>query len=161
MIYFIEAVGAGLVKIGFTDGDPAKRLRQLQTGCPHQLRLAAATEGSISIEAVEHGRWAYLREQGEWFRIDDRLRWYMLWLDIAHKGVAAVNGIHADEISSLHAQAELLRVQAAELRQAFEYERDVTLHGVLVELDLLSDRISPLGEVGRDSDLSFASDCRM
>lgn len=69
MVYFIEAVGAGLVKIGFTDGDPMDRLRQLQTGSAHQLRLMHASGGSQRREKLLHARFAHLRQSGEWFRL--------------------------------------------------------------------------------------------
>jgi hypothetical protein len=74
VIYFIEATGAGLLKIGFTDGDPEQRLKQLQTGCPHPLRLVATAAGSQKAEAELHRQFAHLRASGEWFRLDDELR---------------------------------------------------------------------------------------
>lgn len=69
MVYFIEAVGVGLVKIGFTDGDPTTRLKQLQTGSPHPLRLKGAVTGDARQERAFHDRFKHLREGGEWFRL--------------------------------------------------------------------------------------------
>lgn len=69
MVYFIEAVGVSLVKIGFTDGDPETRLKQLQTGCPHPLRLKGAVRGDARRERAFHDQFAHLRESGEWFRL--------------------------------------------------------------------------------------------
>lgn len=77
MVYFIEAVGAGLVKIGFTDGDPMDRLKQLQTGCPHALRLRGVLEGDQSAERAMHQQFAHLREGGEWFKFTIELEVYV------------------------------------------------------------------------------------
>lgn len=74
MIYFIEAVGSGAVKIGYTDAEPAERLRQLQTGCPLELRLLASSPGTENDEADLHQQFQHLRIRGEWFKIDDELR---------------------------------------------------------------------------------------
>lgn len=69
MVYFIEAVGVGLVKIGFTDGEPEVRLRQLQTGCPHKLRLRMAFAAERSVEQWCHEKFGHLRTGGEWFQL--------------------------------------------------------------------------------------------
>lgn len=74
MIYFIEAMGAGLVKIGFTERAVVDRLKELQTGCPHRLRVLATVAGSQSDEGDFHRQFAHLRAEGEWFRLDDELR---------------------------------------------------------------------------------------
>lgn len=78
MVYFIEAVGAGLVKIGFTDGDPTDRLKQLQTGCPHPLRLKGAVQGDARREKAYHAQFAHLREGGEWFRLTTELEVFIV-----------------------------------------------------------------------------------
>lgn len=70
MIYFIEAVGANRVKIGFTEGEPEARLKALQTGCPHPLRLLVAFPGAQSVEKQLHEQFANLRTQGEWFDLN-------------------------------------------------------------------------------------------
>lgn len=73
MIYFAHAVGTDLVKIGFTAGEPAKRLKELQTGCAQRLELLAAVEGTVADEAECHRKFAHLRQQGEWFRFAPEL----------------------------------------------------------------------------------------
>lgn len=78
MIYFIEAVGAGLVKIGFTERDVQSRVRELQTGCPHHLRVMATVAGDLPDEGEMHRQFAHLRAGGEWFRLDDELRVFTL-----------------------------------------------------------------------------------
>lgn len=71
MIYFIEAVGAGLIKIGYTAGKAEDRLKQLQTGCPHKLRVLATFDGyDQEDEQRIHRELDHLRDKGEWFRMD-------------------------------------------------------------------------------------------
>lgn len=72
-VYFAHAVGTELVKIGFTGGDPAERLRGLQTGCPHRLELIAVIPGGESDEGRWHEDYAADRVNGEWFRLTPRL----------------------------------------------------------------------------------------
>ena len=67
--YAIEAIGAGLVKIGRTTDVP-RRISELQTARPSELSLLAATPGDV--ERTIH---AYLdglgkRVRGEWFTLD-------------------------------------------------------------------------------------------
>lgn len=68
MIYFIQDASTLLIKIGFTDSAPEKRLAQLQTGCPGELMLLLMIEGGQNDEADLHERFDDLRERGEWFR---------------------------------------------------------------------------------------------
>jgi hypothetical protein len=74
-VYFIEAVGLGVVKIGCAD-DARKRLAQLQVGCPDDLVLRGVfhTDDAPRLEAAYHERYAHLRIRGEWFRFDEDLR---------------------------------------------------------------------------------------
>jgi len=73
VIYFAHALGTALVKIGFTAGDPRKRLKELQTGCPHKLSLLAVIAGDQNTEAAWHAEFAADRQQGEWFFLSPRL----------------------------------------------------------------------------------------
>lgn len=66
-IYLIEAVGAFALKVGFTSGPLEKRLRDLQTGSPHELRLVASQSGSKSDERALHETLEDYRIRGEWF----------------------------------------------------------------------------------------------
>lgn len=67
MIYVIQAVIGGPVKIGFTECDPRFRLSALQCGSPFKLRLLKATYGDKAVERALHHRFAILRQHGEWF----------------------------------------------------------------------------------------------
>lgn len=69
MIYFVEAVGVGNIKIGFTGADDVQfRIDQLQTGCPVPLRLLNAVPGTEQDEKDLHRRFAANRVHGEWFK---------------------------------------------------------------------------------------------
>lgn len=77
MIYFIEAIGADRVKIGYTDGDPESRMKSLQTGCPHRLRLLAAVDGDMDAERALHQAFDHLCTVGEWFTFGPDLRGFI------------------------------------------------------------------------------------
>ena len=68
-IYFIEAVGTPYTKIGLTSKNPFLRINQLQTGCPHELRMSACywVPDIQTAEKKVHGRFATYRKRGEWF----------------------------------------------------------------------------------------------
>lgn len=72
-VYVISTFGGFFSKIGVSR-DPAARLAQLQTACPHELTLCHATgqmpAGSArSIERLCHAYLSDHREAGEWFAI--------------------------------------------------------------------------------------------
>jgi Meiotically Up-regulated Gene 113 (MUG113) protein len=78
MIYFIEAVGADAVKVGYTAADSRgqggkvgveARLAGLRTGCPFPLRVLKLVEGGPPTEKKLHRMWAAHRLEGEWFRL--------------------------------------------------------------------------------------------
>lgn len=119
MVYFIEAVGTNRVKIGFTSGDAADRLRQLQTGCPVPLVVRAVIAGDQQTEASLHLRFAHLQQAGEWFdigpdlaRLIDLAEWVLPRLDAMEgrldtlaravsQGTAANKTIMRDFLASL------------------------------------------------------------
>ena len=69
MIYFIEAIGANAVKVGYSLHDPWKRVLDFQIGCPLELRLIRVAEGDEAHEAALHKRWETHRIRGEWFTL--------------------------------------------------------------------------------------------
>lgn len=71
-VYFIEAVGLDLIKIGYT-ADLTERLRKLAPGCPAPLRLLGTVPGGLEIERHYHERLTAHRTRGEWFRKCDAL----------------------------------------------------------------------------------------
>ncbi len=72
-IYYILSGETGRVKIGFTNSDPTKRLKSLQTGSPTKLGIVAIHPGTIALEAKLHGKFAADRLHGEWFDFSDDL----------------------------------------------------------------------------------------
>jgi hypothetical protein len=82
VVYIIEAVGTGRVKIGHTmGGKPAlmSRLAALQTGSPLRLVAIAVMAGGPVEEKRLHRRFRRLHERGEWFRKEGDLA------DFAHQ----------------------------------------------------------------------------
>lgn len=72
-LYFIEAVGAGVVKIGKAS-DVLNRLRTLQTGNACELRLLGVARDRGADESRWHRAFSGQRVRGEWFRLDETLR---------------------------------------------------------------------------------------
>jgi hypothetical protein len=77
-IYFVEARGTGLVKIGWTAGDPRVRLRTLQTSNGCELRLLATRQGTVADEKQLQQDFREDRERAEWFRLSPHLQ-ALLW----------------------------------------------------------------------------------
>jgi hypothetical protein len=67
MIYVIHC--DGYCKIGTTRNDPHLRLKQMQTGNPHELTLMAAIPGGEAVEVALHEEFANKRVRGEWFQL--------------------------------------------------------------------------------------------
>lgn len=60
----------GFCKIGYTNKDPAERIRELQNGSPHTISLAAIGIGDQRTEQSWHEIFADKRVRGEWFLLD-------------------------------------------------------------------------------------------
>ena len=73
VIYFAQCDGTLLVKIGSAT-DPHARLRSLQTGSPHELKMARVIDGDARGERWLHDRYAGLRVRGEWFEYCDEMQ---------------------------------------------------------------------------------------
>jgi len=72
-VYVIVATGTNLAKIGIA-ADPKQRLRELQTGCPHPLRIALIIpHGGRQLEHLLHRVCAPCRvhpqPRSEWFSL--------------------------------------------------------------------------------------------
>jgi hypothetical protein len=69
-IYFVENAETKRIKVGFTDGPVAKRLRALQTGSDAPLRLLGivpAFEHLGTTEMQLHRKLRRFHHRGEWF----------------------------------------------------------------------------------------------
>ncbi len=73
-VYLIGPRGADLIKIGWTQGDPLRRLKQLQTGNGELLCLLGAFSGTRRDEQALHMEFGEHRTTGEWFSGPDVLR---------------------------------------------------------------------------------------
>jgi hypothetical protein len=74
-VYFIEAVGQGLVKIGKGSGRPEGRMAVLQTGSGHDLRMLYAAWGwDYEEERALHKKFKHLLVRGEWYRLTPEIQ---------------------------------------------------------------------------------------
>lgn len=76
MIYFIQAVGSGHIKIGLAR-DVKKRIRGLQTGSSYLLRIIGIIDAPDSLEKELHKKFAKFKIKNEWFRPDPELLAYI------------------------------------------------------------------------------------
>lgn len=68
-LYFIQSNNQGMIKIGRSK-DPHKRLKQLQTGNPNNLRLICYFENLGDKEKYLHEHLKKFRKKGEWFEYE-------------------------------------------------------------------------------------------
>lgn len=73
VIYYIACTATERLKIGYTNGEPEVRLKQLQTGSAADLRLIACHSGSLETERELHATFASQRLRGEWFEMSEDL----------------------------------------------------------------------------------------
>lgn len=73
LIYYIACTETMRCKIGYTSGNPLKRLRALQTGSPTRLVLMACHPGTMEDEREIHQTFAEHGVHGEWFEASDQL----------------------------------------------------------------------------------------
>tara|TARA_R100000664_G_scaffold10429_2_gene17233 strand:+ start:1183 stop:1680 length:498 start_codon:yes stop_codon:yes gene_type:complete len=72
MIYLVKAEETNLYKIGYTKGQVKNRVKGLQTSCPHKLSIVKEVDGSLSKERQLHEIFAENRQQGEWFKFNEK-----------------------------------------------------------------------------------------
>lgn len=70
MIYFIQAVSGGPIKIGYA-ADPEKRIAEIQRMSPIELRTLKVIEGDLRQEKGLHKHFAKFRLHGEWFNLNE------------------------------------------------------------------------------------------
>ncbi|MEB3311904.1 MAG: GIY-YIG nuclease family protein [Snowella sp.] len=75
MIYFYQARGTNLYKIGYTKREASERLKEWQAGCPYKLDLVGTIQGTRSDEKKLHDR---LRRQGYWKSDAAGREWFAL-----------------------------------------------------------------------------------
>lgn len=67
-VYFLHDAANKSIKIGWTAGDPLKRLYHCQIGNPNTLKLIGFVEGERVQEQEWHDRFGFYHLRGEWFR---------------------------------------------------------------------------------------------
>ena len=68
----IDTPDSRLYKIGSTRGSINKRIRELQTGCPYEIKLVEKHDSLYgqTIERTLHNLYVYCKTFGEWFALD-------------------------------------------------------------------------------------------
>lgn len=84
MIYFIEAKGAGAVKIGWAAANLQKRVQQLQCGCPIELDVVGTVPGTRRMEHRLHLEMVGYNVRGEWFEAEAAKAVYTRILDVGY-----------------------------------------------------------------------------
>ena len=79
MIYAIEAVGSGFIKFGRAKS-VGKRLKELETACPHDLHIIAVADWPDGAETALHLHLRPMHERGEWFRDGPITREVLAWM---------------------------------------------------------------------------------
>src|SRR5258707_622815 len=76
-VYVMQLVGFNSVKIGWSTA-PLARLKTMQTGAPDRIRVLAWLPGLPKLERLLHKAFAAQRHNGEWFKIEDKLEWWIV-----------------------------------------------------------------------------------
>ena len=76
VVYFIEAVGCGRVKIGRA-ADAYQYVAKIQEACPFPLALLGVVKNEHYSEEQIRGRFSRFWIMGGWFLLDDSLRQYI------------------------------------------------------------------------------------
>ncbi len=74
-VYFVEAIGTGRVKIGWSK-DIHARMNQIRTGCPVEIAVLLTKRARQSAEFALHRRFADQRvwTNREWFTLEGPIR---------------------------------------------------------------------------------------
>lgn len=80
--YFVYFIGSedGPIKIG-RSVEPLKRMKVLQAGHPHELKLLGVIRGGADLEFQIHDLFKENRLEGEWFKRDETLIGFMQHLE--------------------------------------------------------------------------------
>lgn len=73
VVYLIQNSDDNLYKIGVTKGDANIRLRKLQTGNPHQLKLISTfqTKYPFRLESMLHNKFRMYQVLNEWYDLPE------------------------------------------------------------------------------------------
>lgn len=87
-IYFVEAVGFDLIKIGYAR-DIRERMRKLRPGCPAPLKLLGTEPGGAAEERAYHVLFIKHQVYGEWFRRCPEIDFVVARLDAGFPSAAS------------------------------------------------------------------------
>lgn len=135
-IYVIRAGKTDLYKVGYAK-DPAKRLRELQTGNGHKLALLAMWPGDQQAERRIHGALAQYRREGEWFQLSPSQAQSIPAKDYYFERQAAVEHWQA-ESSRLRSLAES-HARRAQDQAAHILRQDETVNQLQLRAEKLSE----------------------
>ena len=115
VIYFVEAIGMGLVKIGWSS-KPVPRIRQINSTSPVDTRVLGLSVGTPSEESYLHRAFKDTHHRFEWFHFSSQLRLYIernavvtndqsQWQAVAERLAAEAKSIKPDcgKSSEIHA----------------------------------------------------------
>jgi hypothetical protein len=120
-IYFIEAVGLSLVKIGYTV-DPVKRFMGMLTMSPVPLSLLGSIWGGPQKEAEIHAKLATFRTHGEWFKMTAEVMAIVATAETSYGSdmlnqVARVRGAALQEYLAKMKRGEVVRPTRGKLKR--------------------------------------------
>ena len=78
MVYFIQAGHDGPIKIGCSNRNFEKRLKQLQTGSHKELIVLGIMEGGLFEEKKLHEKFKAYHLRGEWFKPSIELKSFIV-----------------------------------------------------------------------------------
>ena len=79
MIYAIRCVNTSFVKFGRAN-NVGRRLKELDTCCPHELEIAAVVSWPDGSETAIHRHLHQQRLKGEWFQDNDTVQRIIGWM---------------------------------------------------------------------------------
>lgn len=114
MIYFVQPIDGGPIKIGCSENVPF-RIKQLETHYDRRLALLATIEGDRKVEAEVHARFAHLRlGRTEQFRPGPEL--------VAFIGRPLLVGINPEAVEAIKPSGKGQKPLVIGLRGSAEYK---------------------------------------
>lgn len=149
MIYFISADEANKVKIGFTN-NLKKRLKQLQTSSPFELKVLLILEGDEHKEKELHLKFKKQRVNGEWFEKTEEISKFISENEINNKSYeynfsnkysllfeedskSQMKKIRKEKKMTLKEVAELLNIKPPSVKEmeSREINKTISLNGLI------------------------------
>jgi hypothetical protein len=122
LIYAIRAVGTQYVKLGRA-GSVGKRLRELDTGCPHELHIEAVADWPDSHESSIHLFLADHCEKLEWFRDSPQTAQVIKWLQQGESGLREFLNAFIIEVRT-QARKPLSPLRSSRVRETWRDQLD-------------------------------------